>query len=720
VSIPVDQQAMAEATSEDVVTRPGLGPFLHPRAVAVIGASADPSKVGGSVLANLKAAGFPGRLLAINTSRSIVQGLPAVPSILDAREPIDLAVVAVPAPAVLPVLKQCVTAGVPAAVVISAGFREAGEAGRALENELRAWLRDAPLRLIGPNCLGWIRPGRRLNLTFAPGMPATGPLGFFSHSGALTTAILDWSRDHHLGFSLLASLGNQADVDESAVLAALATDPDTHVILGYLEGVADGRAFFTALRDAAAHKPCVLMKAGRSAEGARAVSSHTGALAGSDRAFDAAVRQAGALRVSTLEELFDVARVLVAGRTPSGRRVIVVTNGGGLGIVATDAARDAGLDVAPLPAADQARLTAVLPAHAATANPVDLIGDATPSRYAAALHGLGGSSASLLVMLAPQAATDAAGVARAVLGATRDWPSPVLGVFAGGARVRPGITALEDGGVPCYSFPERAVRALACTVTLAERRRASEVRAMPGPRLDASRLATAASGLRTGQTFGLLDGAPLLTASGIEVVPARLARSASEAADVARGLGVPVALKIVSPDITHKSDVGGVVLGLATPHAVAEAADAMLARIGRTMPRARLDGFMVQAMAGADGVELLLGVVRDAQFGPLVVVGFGGIFVEVLGDTAMRLAPVDEVEARTMLAELRMAPALGAFRGRPAVNADALARTISRFSELVVQLPELRELEINPLLATSAGARALDLRGRIASSEEET
>jgi acetate---CoA ligase (ADP-forming) len=720
MSLPVGEQVIAEATSGHVVTRPGLGPFFDAQAVAVIGASADPSKVGGSVLANLKAAGFPGRLLAVNTSRSIVQGLPAVPSILDAREPIDLAVLAVPAPAVLPTLKQCVTAGVPAAVVISAGFREAGEAGRALENELRAWLRDAPLRLIGPNCLGWIRPGRRLNLTFAPGMPAAGPLGFFSHSGALTTAILDWSREHHLGFSLLASLGNQADVDESAILAALATDPDTQVILGYLEGVADGRAFFTALRDAAARKPCVLMKAGRSAEGARAVSSHTGALAGSDRAFDAAVRQAGALRVSTLEELFDVARVLVTGRTPTNRRVIVVTNGGGLGIVATDAARDAGLDVAPLPAADQARLTAMLPAHAATANPVDLIGDATPSRYADALHGLAGSSASLLVMLAPQAATDAAGVARAVLGATRDWPAPVLGVFAGGARVRPGIAALEDGGVPCYSFPERAVRALACTVTLAERRRASMTRAVPTPRLDASRLASAASGLPAGQMFGLLEGAPVLTAAGIDIVPARLARSASEAANVARILGCPAAVKIVSPDITHKSDVGGVVLGLATPEAVAAATEAMLMRIGRTFPRARLHGVLVQAMTQADGVELLLGVVRDPQFGPLVVVGFGGIFVEVLGDTTMRLAPVDEVEARTMLAELRMAPALGGIRGRPAIDINALAGTISRFSELVVRIPELAELEINPLVATSTGARALDVRGRIALSQEES
>ena len=698
------------------MSRPGLAPFFEAHAVAVIGASGNVSKVGGSVLANLRAAGFPGRLVAVNAARPVVQGLPAVRSILDVTEPIDLAVIAVPAPAVLDTLKQCVTKGVPAAVVISAGFREAGEEGRARETELRAWLREAPLRLIGPNCLGWIRPGQRLNLTFAPGMPAAGTLGFFSHSGALGTAILDWSREHRLGFSLLASLGNQADVDETDLLGALADDPDTRVILGYLEGVADGRAFFAALSAAAARKPCVLMKAGRSLEGARAVSSHTGALAGSDRAFDAAVRQAGALRVTTLEEMFDVARALVAGRTPPGRRVILLTNGGGLGILATDAAHDVALAVTPLPEPTRARLSAVLPPHAATANPVDLIGDATPSRYGDALQALAGESASLVVMLAPQAATDAAGVARAVLGATRDWPAPVLGVFAGGARVHPGITVLEDAGVPCYPFPERAVRALAHAVALAEHRRRRRPAAAPVSSVDRGRLSTAVAGARAAGTLGILEGAPLLEAYGIDVVTVRLARTPAEAAQVARALGTPVAIKIVSPDITHKTDVGGVALGLAAAE-VAAAAESMLVRVGRARPGARLDGILVQAMAGGSVAELLLGMVRDPQFGPLVMVGFGGIFVEILGDTATRLAPVDAAEARAMLGELRMAPALRGFRGRPAADLDALAETVSRFSRLVSDVPGLLELEINPLLATPLGARALDVRGRISGEE---
>src|SRR5690242_8102213 len=301
----------------------GLAALFNARSVAVIGASTDPSKVGGSVVANLRAAGFTGRLVPVNAARATVQGMPAVPSVLDAGA-VDIAVLAVPARCVLPALQECAAVGVRAAVVLSAGFREAGDAGRQREAELRTWLATAPLRVIGPNCLGWIRPSARLNLTFAPGMP---------HSGALCTAILDWSREHALGFSLFASLGNQADVTETDVLHALAEDSQTRVILGYLEGVADGAAFFHALRDAAGRKPCVLLKAGRTSEGARAVGSHTGALAGSDRAFDAAVRQAGAVRVDSLEELFDVGRALVSGRQPTSRRVILVTNGGGLGIL---------------------------------------------------------------------------------------------------------------------------------------------------------------------------------------------------------------------------------------------------------------------------------------------------------------------------------------------------------------------------------------------------
>jgi acetyltransferase len=693
------------------VTRPGLQPLLEPRAVAVVGASADPSKVGGSVLANLRAAGYGGRLVPVNRARTVVQGLPAAPSLLDVAEPIDVAVVTVPAPEVLAVLGQCVAVGIPAAVVISAGFQEAGDEGRAREAALRRWLADQPLRVIGPNCLGWIRPSRRLNLTFAPGMPAAGALGFVSHSGALGTAILDWSREHNLGFSVFASLGNQADVDETDLIATLADDPETRVILGYLEGVADGRAFFAALRAAAARKPCVLMKAGRSAEGARAVSSHTGALAGSDRAFDAAVRQAGALRVGTLEELFDVARALVTGRTPPGQRVVLVTNGGGLGILATDAARDAGLAVTPPTPAVQAALRATLPAHAALGNPIDLIGDATPSRYAAALEALSAEPDSLVVMLAPQAATDAAGVARAVLGSTRGWPAPVLGVLAGGARVRPGIAALEDGGVPCYPFPERAVRALAHALTLASRRRARAVDPAPAP-ADQGALAAARAAARAAGRLGILEGGPLLEAYGIPVVAARRARTPDEAGSLAKAAGGAVALKILSPDITHKTEVGGVALDV-PPGEAADVAAGMLARVRKVRPAARLDGILVQPMARHDGVELLLGMVRDSQFGPLVVVGFGGIFVEVLDDVATRLAPVGRAEARTMLEDLRMAPALRGARGRPPVDLAALADVVTRFSRLVADVPELRELEINPLLADAGGSRALDVRGEV-------
>lgn len=696
------------------VSRIGLGalrPFFDAHAVAVIGASADPSKVGGSVLANLLAGGFTGRLVPVNAARRTVQGLTAVPSILEA-DPVDLAVIAVPAPAVLPALRQCAVRGVQGAVVLSGGFREAGAEGVAREAELREWLRTTSLRVIGPNCLGWIRPAARLNLSFAPGMPRAGGIGFFSHSGALCTAILDWSREHAIGFSLFASLGNQADVAESALLEALADDPETRVILGYLEGVADGAAFFRALSAAASRKPCVVLKTGRSPEGARAVSSHTGALAGSDRAFDAAVRQAGALRVDTLEALFDVGRALVAGRLPKNRRVVLVTNGGGLGILATDAARAAGLEVATIDDEARVRLAAALPFPAAVGNPLDLIGDATPQRYADALQALRGVDGSLVVMLAPQAATDAAGVARSVVAATREWPAPMLGVFAGGPRIRPGATMLEEAGVPCYSFPERAIDALARMALLAERRHRRHV---PAVTLAAGAVDAALARVNSDVRLSLLDAAPLLETAGIPVVPARRAASPDEAADVAAALGLPVALKVLSPDIAHKTDVGGVALNLATASDVLDAAKVMLARVAHARPDARIDGFLVQRMAAdADAHELLLGVVRDAQFGPLVMVGFGGIYVEVLNDTAVRLAPLDPTEARRMVDDLRMAPLLRGARNRPAVDLDRLADVICRFAALAVAAPALAELEINPLLAGPTGVFALDARGRFA------
>jgi acetyltransferase len=686
-----------------------LAPFFDAGSVAVIGASADPSKIGGSVLANLRAGGFTGRLVPVNPARTEVQGLPAAASITDV-DPVDVAVVAVPAVAVLEVLEQCAARGVKGAVVLSAGFREAGPAGAAREAELRAWLRSTRLRVIGPNCLGWIRPAARLNLSFAPGMPHAGALGFFSHSGALCTAILDWSRDHAIGFSLFASLGNQADVTESDLLAALAADPATRVILGYLEGVADGAAFFASLRDAARRKPCVLLKTGRSPEGARAVGSHTGALAGSDRAFEAAVRQAGALRVDTLEELFDVARALEGGRLPTSRRVVLVTNGGGLGVLATDAARQAGLELAALHPAAAQRLSRALPAHATITNPVDLIGDATPARYAQALEALGDVDASLVVMLAPQAATDAAGVARSMLAGTRGRATPVLGVFAGGARVRAGADVLEDADVPCYAFPERAVRALASMVTLAER----AARPVAAPvTLDGDAVREPVARLAGRERLSLLDAAPLLTAAGIPVLPVRVATSPDEAVEVAAALGVPVALKVLSPDISHKTDVGGVALGLGTAVEVLESAKQILARARAARPEARIEGLLVQAMARPGGVELLLGMVRDPQFGPLVVVGFGGVYVEVLDDTAARLAPLDRREARRMLDELRMAPALRGARGRPAVDLDALAGTVCRFAALAAAVPALGEFEINPLVAGAEGVQALDARGRL-------
>jgi len=693
-----------------------LDPLLTPETVAVIGASRNPLKVGGSVIANLRSGGFGGRIVPVNARAESVQGFAAVKSVHEIEGSIDLAVVAIPAETVLPALRECAAKGVKAAVVISAGFREAGREGARREAELREWLRHQPLRMLGPNCLGWIRPVTRLNITFAPGMPERGGIAFVSHSGALAVAILDWARDRRVGFSLFASLGNQADISESDVLEAMADDAETKVIACYLEGVADGRRFLQALRHAAAAKPVVLLKAGRSAEGARAVSSHTGALAGSDRAFDAAVHGTGAVRVDTVEELFDLSRGLATQPLPRGRRLAVVTNGGGLGIVSADAARASGLAMATLPETVVQKLAEGLPANAALGNPIDLVGDADASRYGHALHALGPASAdSTLVLLSPQATTDAASVARTVAAATRHWPIPVVAALVGGARVVPGVRTLEEAGIPCFAFPERAVKALAGMAHIAE----SRSRELPPVKsitaIDVAAVGTwrnAVAGV-TSHQLGLADLAPLFTAYGVPMGPMGTAKTPEEAVTVAERVGFPVALKVLSAQISHKSDVGGVVLDLCDGAAVRRAARMILDRTAAARPDAVLDGILVQAMAPA-GKELLLGGLRDPQFGPLVMVGWGGIYVEVLADTAARLAPVSPDEARTMLSELKLARLLHGVRGEAPVDLSAAAKTVSSFSRLIVDIPELQEVEVNPLVAGPSGVLAVDARARLA------
>jgi acetyltransferase len=692
-----------------------LDAFFAPGSVAVVGASRDPAKVGGSVLANLRSAGFDGRIVPVNAHAEIVQGLPAARSIAEVDGQIDLAVLAIPAPEVLPALQACVARGVPGAVVISAGFRESGPAGREREEALRAWLPGRAIRVLGPNCLGWIRPARKLNVTFAPGMPLPGPIAFVSHSGALAVAILDWSRERRMGFSLFASLGNQADLTETDLLRALIDDAETRVVAAYLEGVTDGGAFVDALGALAAVKPVVVLKAGRSPEGARAVSSHTGALAGSDVAFDAAVERAGAVRARSIEELFDLARALAAQPLPRGRRLTIVTNGGGLGIVAADAARDVGLEVTPLADNVRARLRAVLPPVASVGNPVDLVGDADAARFANALHALGSEHGTdaLLVLLTAQAATDSQTVARAVVGATREWPLPVAAAFVGGARVAAGARTLDEAGVPCYAFPERAVAALGGLALVAARRRGRRP-ATVAARPPAQALA-ALAGLRAAGRLrlGLPDLVPVLAACGIAVAAPVAVKSPEEAGAAAARVGFPVALKITSPDISHKTEVGGVRLGLASVAAVVEAARAMRERAARERPGAAIEGFAVQPMVTA-GKELLLGSVRDPQFGPLVMVGFGGVYVELFRDTAVRLAPVAPDEALAMLETLRLAPLLHGVRGEPPVDLAALAATIARFSELAAGAPGLEELELNPLVAGASAVIAVDARATLA------
>ena len=617
--------------------------------------------------------------------------------------------IAVPAVDVLPALVQCVAKGVGGAVVISAGFREVGGEGARREAQLREWLRGQPIRVLGPNCLGWIRPARRLNVTFAPGMPEPGGIAFLSHSGALAVAILDWARDRRVGFSLFASLGNQADVNESDLLDAVAADAETRVIAGYIEGVADGRRFLDALRRAAAVKPVVLLKAGRSAEGARAVSSHTGALAGSDRAFDAAVRQAGALRVDTVAELFDVARGLASQPLPRGRRLVVVTNGGGLGIVATDAARAAGFTMEPPAEPLRRRLAEGLPATAGLGNPVDLVGDADARRYGHALHTSGSDGAdAMLVLLTPQAATDAASVARTIAGATLGWSIPVVAAFVGGARVAPGVRTLEEAGIPCYAFPEPAVKTLAGMVRLGERRRAVPAPFVPSVDPAAARAWLAASGRSGG-------------------APARHARAAA------------AARRVRHPRRRRPPGHGGRRRdGRRGASRIPGSAEDRLARHHpqdrgrRRGPRSRrrargprrgvgdagargggaAAGDDPRAPRRADGSERQ-GAAAGRRARRAVGPGPDGRARRDLrrGHGRYRGGPGPGLSRRGGRAPRRAADRAPP-RPRP-VDRPALAGIISRFSQLLVDLPELAEIEINPLMTSPDGAIAMDARARL-------
>ncbi|MFZ5483449.1 MAG: GNAT family N-acetyltransferase [Pseudomonadota bacterium] len=700
-----------------------LHPLFNPRSVAVFGASTREDSVAGVIFRNMLEAEFKGRVFPINPKYDVLLDQKCYASIADLPETPDLAIIATPAPTVAPILDACGQRGVRYAVVLSAGFREMGPKGIAMEEQLLATARKHDIRFIGPNCLGIQRPAIGLNATFALGKPQPGELALVSQSGAICTAMLDWAHSNGIGFSAVVSSGASADLDFGEILDYLANDPSTRSIIMYIEGIRDARRFMSAIRAVARLKPVVLVKVGRHEAGSKAVASHTGALVGGDDVFDALLRRAGVVRVNTITQLFSSALALSSRVKPAGNRLAIVTNGGGPGVMATDRAVDLGVRIAELAPQTLERLNAALPFNWSHGNPIDVIGDAGAERYQAAVEacladrGVDG----VLVMLTPQAMTKPTEVAEAVIQAAKSSDKPVLTCWMGEDQVGGGRALFRQSGVPYFKTPEPAVEVFSFISAFYENQRL--LMQTPGslshqaePDVEGARLIIEGALAQGRHLLNEVESKALLSAFHIPVAQTLIARNPTEAMLMAQQMGFPVVMKINSPDISHKSDVGGVRLGLSSGQAVRAAFSGMMGEVRKHAPEAFLDGVVIEPMVSRSNArEVLVGTINDPVLGPVIAFGSGGVDVEAYQDRAVALPPLNSFLARDLISRTRVAKLLGNFRGRAAADMQALENVLLRVSEMVCQLPWLAELDINPLLIDEHGAMAADARITIAS-----
>ena len=695
-----------------------LDRLFAPRSIAVFGASERADAVGGRVFDNLFNSGFSGPIYAINPKYKRLHGRPCYATITDVDNPVDLAVIATPAKTVAEIIHACGEHGVKSAIIISTGFGEGDDHGASLLKTTLEAARQYHMRILGPNCLGLIRPVIGMNATFSKNTAEPGRLALVSQSGALCTSILDWAAAHDVGFSAIVSLGNAADVDFGDVLDYLAQDAETRSILLYVEGIRDARSFISGLRIAARMKPVIVMKTGRHAESSKAAVTHTGALIGADDVFDTALQRAGAVRANTVEQLFAAARLLATRHRVSGNRLAIVTNGGGLGVMATDRAVDLGVALAALSEQTIARLDACLPPQWSHANPIDLLGDAPPERYRNAVKacledaGVDG----VLAMLSPQAMTDADACAEAIIDAAKDNDKPVLACWMGELQVASATRLFSQHHLPGFSSPEPSVEAFAYLASYYQNQQL--LMQVPGPLaahsepdVDGARLIIENVLAENRTTLSTAESRAVLHAFAIPVTHSIECRSANEALVAAESIGFPVALKINSPDVTHKSDVGGVRLNISNAHAIRNAYSELVDEVHAKYPQARIAGVTVESMYTArHGRELLVGLNRDPVFGTVILFGAGGVQVEVLRDRSVALPPLNTFLAKRMISQTRIAHLLDDFRDMPAVKMDDLVQALRRVSEMAVELPEIKSLDINPLIADENGVMTLDAR----------
>ncbi len=690
-----------------------LNEMFDPDRVAVVGATPREGSIGRAVTSNLLD-DFDGETVPVNPNYDEVLGTSCVAEVGDADA--DVAIVVVPPSIVLDAIEACGAAGVRNVVVITAGFGETGEEGANRERRLAEIADEHELNLVGPNSLGIMSTPSGMNATFGPENALTGGLSFMSQSGAFITAVLDWANDHGVGFKDVVSLGNKAVLDETDFVDYWGDDEGTDVIIGYLEGIENGREFIDAARETTRDTPIVAVKSGRTNAGAQAASSHTGTLAGSEKAYEAGLDQAGVIRAESVDELFDAAGILGSQPLPDADSVAIVTNAGGPGVMATDAVGDADLEMASFTSETTAALRKSMPDEANVHNPVDVIGDADIDRFREALEIVAADErvGAVLVLSAPTAVIDFGDLADAICEVSEATDAPVAACLMGGDRTREPKRRLQERGIPCYFDPARGIESLATLARYREIREREYAEPMSFD-VDRERAHGVLSAVheRDDNRLGV-EAMDLLDAYGIPTPDGEIVDSPTRAAEVAERIDGDVVMKIVSPDILHKSDIGGVAVGVPDEE-VADTYEDLITRARNYQPDATLLGVQVQEMVDLDaGVETIVGMNRDPQFGPLLMFGLGGIFVEVMEDTTFRVAPVSEPEAREMTEEIRSAPLLRGARGRDPVDVDAVIETIGRLSQLVTDFPAILELDINPLVALpgtdGANAAAVDVR----------
>jgi len=691
--------------------------LLRPESVAVVGASSEPGKVGYEILNNVISDGFSGPIYPINPKAPEILGKKCYKSLTEVPGPVDLAIVVIKRDLVIPILKEMGEKGTKAAIVITAGFGETGAEGKALQQQVIDVVRQYGITMVGPNCLGLLNPWHKLNASFGGTAGVPGGIALVSQSGALLTSVQDIAAEEKLGWSVLASIGNKASLDEVDFLKGLKDDKNTKVIAGYLENITHGREFISVAEEVSREKPVVILKSGRTSSGAKAAASHTGSLAGADSAYDAAFDRVGVIRAGSIEQLFDISMAFSYMPLPAGDRVAVVTNAGGPGIMMSDALEMLGLKVATLDADTTAKLKATLPAAGSSNNPVDVLGDATSDMYGKAMDIVIESPEvdSMIVVLTPQKMTDEDNVALKIVELSKKYKKPIFACFMGAGSIVKGVQILRENKIPQYGVPERAAKAMLEMVRYAEYRK-RPARKLEAFNVDKKKVADMIASYRAKglNEIGEVDAKEIMRAYNFNVPAGKLAKTAEEAGKFADEMGYPVVMKISSPDILHKSDSGGVKVGLKDREETVKGFEDMMAVVKQRVPNADIHGVLLEKMIGSkDDREVIVGMNKDPQFGQMIMFGLGGIFVEVLKDVCFGLAPLTADEAMRMIQSTKSYKLLTGARGAKPNDVKAIVENLQRISQLVMDFEEIAEIDINPLKVGAEGAGAILLDARI-------